>query len=322
MDASSIISYPGKLNEVLFAFFEALGADAGSVLWRFFYILVAFLLLFSVYRFRNRKNGLSVKPDFLSSDIFFALVMSVGAVLIRAPSFALSQFSPDDTQALVSTAALARNPIFWSSTDGTTVGPIAYYNLLPSYWIFGVLNFSTTRLFFVIVNIIPAFLFLYFGLKEILRADLARIAIIPLYVCYVMNSGFCLITYNGEIPVFTLFSVAFFFYLRYKNSPEKSYLLFLSALFAGSAPYAKLQCAPIAAAFLLLAATLIYSNCRSCSSVPCYFAFPLAFRPNGILLAIIHIKQHLLYEYRNGLAWNFFCMGYCLRHFLAFYRFF
>src|SRR5581483_7984466 len=108
----------------------------------------------------------------------------IGALLFSLFLARLSWFlpllpNPDEAQMLAGAQRLLKDPIFWRSVDGTTVGPLDYLPLLLLRLLGFPLSFATAR-FANVLTLWAAMVFLYLAARILMPEWASRLSVLPL----------------------------------------------------------------------------------------------------------------------------------------------
>lgn len=162
--------------------------------------------------------------------------------------------SADESQQIAGALTLARHPLFWSSIDGGTAGPLDYFALLPLHLLGVPEDFFCARLTGLLL--ITAALV---GLRQALRAlygeTAARVGCLPVlsFFAFAMEADF--LHYSTEHVPLALFAIAAGLLARLHRvagAASRSLMIWLGVVL-GSMPWAKLQAAPLGVALGVLA---------------------------------------------------------------------
>jgi hypothetical protein len=219
--------------------------NAPTVYWLTGYMLAGIVIIAAMY-----------KP--VPEKIFICLSILL-LIFMRLPVIVFNrELNPDESQMLSHAITLFRDPLYWRSVDGTTIGPLDNY-LLVVPQIFGFqLNYISARIIGIICSC-GSLLFLFFTLKNWFGSVTARTAIIfPLvFLSFTQERDF--VHYSSEqLPVFLLsLSIWLLSRLTEHSASLKRNALFLGFT-AGCIPFAKLQAVPQAIVVVLVALWICY----------------------------------------------------------------
>lgn len=164
-------------------------------------------------------------------------------------------WNPDESEMLAGALKLRHYPIFWRDVDGNSHGPVNQFPLvLPALLGFRI-DYTSAR---VLGNLmIVAMLFcLHRTIAKWASERAARFCVLPGWAFFIFNQEPEIAQYTTEIPSCLLLAAGSFFAIRlWRRRPSLSRAaVFLVGLLVGAAPFAKLQCAPLAVWILGLAA--------------------------------------------------------------------
>jgi hypothetical protein len=157
------------------------------------------------------------------------------------------ELNPDESQLIAGALTLWHDPVFWRSLDGGTAGPLDYYPLMPAGLFSGLTAYAIARLTALTV-VWGTLLFVGETLAAAANVAVARIALLPALAFYAFTTNPDFTHCSTELIPLLLLAAAACAIVRYTAEPSRSRLWFLAVLL-GSVPFAKLQAAPIAAAF-------------------------------------------------------------------------
>jgi len=195
----------------------------------------------------------------LVPERFFICLSILLLIFMRLPVIVFNQeLNPDESQMLSHAITLFKDPLYWRSVDGTTIGPLDNYLLVIPRILGFQLNYISARLIGIICSC-GSLLFLFFAVKNWFGSTTARTALIfPLvFLSFTQEKDF--VHYSSEqLPVFLL-SLSLWLLSRItENSGSlKRNALFLG-LIAGCIPFAKLQAVPQAILVVLVALWVCY----------------------------------------------------------------
>lgn len=187
--------------------------------------------------------------------------VAVAAVLLawRWPFLlAATEFNPDESQLIAGAMALARDPVFWRSVDGTTSGPLNYYPLVPIAWLGLPLDFFTGRMAGLAMVFGGCW---FFHRTLVLETDevVARLGLVPVVVFFATTLDLDFLQYSSEHVSLILAPLALWLIARHRAGHGR-WNLGAAAFALGALPWAKLQAAPISAALLLWIAALAWRS--------------------------------------------------------------
>lgn len=219
--------------------------NSPTVYWLAGYMLAGIVILAGAFRL-------------VSERIFIALSILL-LIFMRLPVIVFNQeLNPDESQMLSHAITLFRDPLYWRSVDGTTIGPLDNY-LLVVPRIFGFqLDYISAR-FIGIICSCGSLLFLFFTLKNWFGSVTARTAIIfPLvFLAFTQERDF--VHYSSEqLPVFLLSLSIWLLSRLTEHSGSLKRTAFFLGFIAGCIPFAKLQAVPQAIVVVLVALWICY----------------------------------------------------------------
>src|SRR3974377_1528337 len=130
MAENKIIDYPGNLYNFAFDIIHNSGYIS-KLTWSL--LGFAFVLILCYLTYRHYKNSLTenkklIKYSSFDSTFFFLAVVSLGIILLRFPTFGVTELNVDESEWIAGAATLIKDPRFWYSVNGTTSGPL---NIFP-----------------------------------------------------------------------------------------------------------------------------------------------------------------------------------------------
>ena len=239
-------NYPGSICTGIYNAIN-IAPTAFRIGWE---LLFAFMVLFlSVVTYFKMKYPDRIKNfkrfKWLFSPAFFIVVLCLAVFLLRLPNMILPRLDVDEEQWIVAGISYFRGAVFWQSITGNTSGPLIFSLPLIMLPIDG-LNYTTIRLFGMLVCILPATYMIWKTLKFLYGDIAAQISIISLFVFLASINEGEFIAYNSEHLPMMLTSMAIYLLFRmiYKTSASVRYILLLG-LVLGIIPYSKLQIMPL-----------------------------------------------------------------------------
>lgn len=195
----------------------------------------------------------------LVSERIFICLSILLLIFMRLPVIVFNkELNPDESQMLSHAITLFRDPLYWRSVDGTTIGPLDNYLLVVPRLLGFQLSYTSARLIGVFCSC-GSLLFLFFTLKNWFGNAAARTAFIfPLvFLSFTQEKDF--VHYSSEqLPVFLLsLSLWLLSKITTHSGSLTSNALFLG-LTAGIIPFAKLQAVPQAISIVLCASWVCY----------------------------------------------------------------
>ncbi|KAA6439584.1 hypothetical protein FEM33_11570 [Dyadobacter flavalbus] len=219
--------------------------NAPIVYWFAGYILAEIVIAAGVFR-------LVPERVFICLSILLLVFMRLPVIVFNR------ELNADESQMLSHAITLFRDPLYWRSVDGTTIGPLDNYLLVVPRILGFQLNYISARLIGILCSC-GSLLLLFFTLKNWFGNVTARTAFIfpLLFLSFTQEKDF--VHYSSEqLPVFLL-SLSMWLLSRITNHSGslKWNALFLG-LTAGTIPFAKLQAVPQAIVTVLAAFWVCY----------------------------------------------------------------
>ena len=205
---------------------------------KYYFLLTYFLTFVLLYfaLFSRRQVNISI---FLILLVVLFFLCRVFVILFNR------QLNPDESQMITQALTLREYPIVWKSVDPTTGGPLLSYMLiLPTFFGFG-FDYINAH-FLAAVYLAGAMVFTFLAAKNWYGPRVAQISILPVLIIlsFTINAEF--LHYSSELLSILLISIALYFYSAITLQAKQTKLLcFLTGLFLGCVPFAKLQAAPI-----------------------------------------------------------------------------
>jgi hypothetical protein len=184
-------------------------------------------------------------------EMVFALVILTVLLAWRAPAlFSPAELNPDESQLAAGALTLAKDPVFWRSVDGTTSGPLNFYVLMPLLALDGLPVLFATRL----TGLLLVWLSLVLSFALLRRAagfPAAVFGFLPAWLFFSLTTDIDFVHYSSEHASLALIAAAglLLWTSRSKTGVPRGWRWLLAGFCAGLLPWAKLQTAPIAAAF-------------------------------------------------------------------------
>ncbi|WP_415908512.1 hypothetical protein [Oleiharenicola sp. Vm1] len=176
---------------------------------------------------------------------------------------AASEFNPDESQIIAGAMALAHDPVFWRSVDGTTSGPLNYYPLVPIAWLDLPMDFFTGRLAGLLM-VGGGCVALYRALAHLSDEAMARIGVLPVVLFFATAIDPDFVHYSSEHVILLLAPISLWLIARSRTSAHGgAWNLRAAAVAAGAIPWAKLQGVPLALVLLLWIAWLAWVSAVS-----------------------------------------------------------
>ncbi|RRB02573.1 hypothetical protein EHT25_19170 [Larkinella rosea] len=171
--------------------------------------------------------------------------------------------NPDESQTITQAITLLRDPIYWASVDGTTIGPVnSYLLLIPS--IFGFpLDYIGAR----VVGLGLILLSLYFfskGLRLFMPEKTYRLVLLGLSIFFGWTVWYDFLHYTSELSSLPILTGCFYMVSAILTGRKHSVSwYFVLGIVAGIIPYCKLQSVPILAGPIIITYTYIFAQRRN-----------------------------------------------------------
>lgn len=192
---------------------------------------VTLLLLASLARLRGRPV----------QDRYFLLLLACVVVAGRWPQLIRLEIDADESQALAGALALARDPVFFRSVDGTTHGPFLYYALLLPHLLGLPLDYGLARAVGLGCDV-AALLLTYLAARRLAGPERAGLAAVPAALLLAGTCEHFMVSYGSEnVPNLLLSLATWLLCVR-----PRGWFGWLGLLL-GALPYAKLQVVPLGA---------------------------------------------------------------------------
>lgn len=207
--------------------------------------------------------GLYQRPFFLVARdrIFFGWSLLL-LFISRLPSILYAgELNTDESQMITHALTLLQNPVYWSSVDGTTIGPIDCYILMwPAA--FGLpITYLTARLTGTLL-IGLALWYLFAAWRLVVPPVSARLGLVLLVLFFSYTTHFDFLHYSSELVSLCLLAVSWHYLIHFWLRTDFSLFRhnwLIAGLLIGCVPFAKLQCVPPAA---LMAMGLVWALFR------------------------------------------------------------
>lgn len=225
---------------------------------------------------------------------FFLLAVAAFALLYGRWSSIIFPISlnPDEVQAAANTLRILSDGLNWDSLDGTTVGPL---NSIILMWpkIIGLdvtLAFTRLTAYFILALVCVV---VYLTIRIFLNRWVTVLCCAPLVFFYAYTKSPEFLHYSSELFPLLILCIANFLVISNLHNPGRlfSIKIFVVGVLLGSAPFAKIQAAPIAF-FIGAFAFLLILFCNSARQknifllligsliVPTFFFAPLIISEN------------------------------------------
>jgi hypothetical protein len=193
---------------------------------------------------------------------FFYLIAVVSVfIIMRLPIVCLnSEINVDESSMITNALTLLRDPIYWRSVDGTTIGPLSIYLLIiPKIFGFQI-DYTSTRIIGILCTIGSLLLFFY-TIKIWFGNRTARISLLlpTIFLSFTQEPDF--VHYSSEqLSVFLLNFCLFLVAFISSNKVVSYSSIYLLGFIAGILPFAKLQGLPQAFILILAGIFITYLN--------------------------------------------------------------
>lgn len=216
--------------------------------------------------------------------------------------------NPDEAQAMANTLRMKAFGYSWNASDGTTVGP---YNAIVLSWpyLFGWdVTFSTARLSaFILLTCI--FIITFYTLKQACGRFIAVLFSLPLLIHNALTENFNFLHYSSEtLPLFLLVignAIAISLYQNKYTFRINSFLVFLSGLVLGAAPFSKIQSGPIALFIGIFILYSIFKLTTDRKKILSLLFISSSLLPGLALLLPLVINNNLTDFYNSYIQWTF-----------------
>ena len=220
--------------------------NSPPVYWFIGYALAAFVVFSAFF-----------KP--ISTRIYIISAVLL-LIFMRLPVIVFNrELNPDESQMLSHAITFFKDPVYWRSVDGTTIGPLDNYLLAIPRLLGFQINYTSGR----VMGLLCAgwaLIFLFHSLKNWFGVAIARkISVVPvLFLAFTQEVDF--VHYSSEqLPVFLLSVCIWLLSRATVNVGNLKNNLYFLGLTAGAIPFAKLQAVPQA---LVLAAAGLWVSCQ------------------------------------------------------------
>ncbi|SKC10797.1 hypothetical protein [Dyadobacter psychrophilus] len=212
--------------------------NSPPIYWFIGYALAAFVVFSAFFRPISTRI-------YIISAILLLIFMRLPVIVFNR------ELNPDESQMLSHAITLFKDPVYWRSVDGTTIGPLDNYLLVIPRLLGFQINYTSGRAMGLICAG-GALLMLFYSLKNWFGASVARkILLVPLlFLAFTQEIDF--VHYSSEqLPVLLLSICVWLLSRATQSLGNERTNLYLLGLAAGAIPFAKLQAVPQA---LVLAA--------------------------------------------------------------------
>ncbi|MGA0555138.1 hypothetical protein ACO2Q8_00680 [Larkinella sp. VNQ87] len=211
------------------------------------------------------------------------------------------QINPDESQMLTQAITLEYDPVFWSSVDGTTSGPINSFLILLIKYIGFPFNYTTLHI--AALGFICICLFMtYNTVRMFFNYKVAYLSLLIIYSFFFFTNHKDFNHFASELPSVTLMTIAIYLLtLIYTSDKSLSWTYYLLAVLCCLIPLAKLQGGPIAFLYLFYSIICLVKHNKLFG---CKISLIIALG-SGLLTVIGSL---LFYLYVNDLLTDFFVM--------------
>ena len=212
--------------------------NSPPVYWFIGYALAAFVVFTAFFKPVSTRI-------YLISAVILLTFMRLPVIVFNR------ELNPDESQMLSHAITLFKDPVYWRSVDGTTIGPLDNYLLVIPKLLGFQINYTSGRVMGLICSG-AALLLLFYTLRNWFGAVIARkISVIPfLFLAFTQEVDF--VHYSSEqLPVLLLAVCVWCLSRVTVNLGSLKSNLYFLGFAAGAIPFAKLQAVPQA---LVLAA--------------------------------------------------------------------
>ena len=245
------------------------------------FVFSKLLFLFLVVFLTIILNGFQQHNKVTWTNYAWFSLLFIFTFILHIPVFSIPHIHIDESQHIAEGITLAKNPVFWKSVDGTTVGPIAIYLVAGIKWLGIPVYFHTIRILNLLLwFIVTIFIYRIFHLK--FNANKSRIYTLPIFIIYPFFFHRNYIAYNGEISAILLLTIVSFLIISFFKTSNRSFLLWTGGLLV-LIPFAKLQAG--LAAFLIGFYLLIKLR-KNFSSIKALIS--------GVLIPVVLIAAYLI----------------------------
>jgi hypothetical protein len=203
-----------------------------------------------------------IRPETRPCSLWCSALV-IGSMLLawRWPwLLAATEFNPDESQLIAGAMALARDPIFWRSVDGTTSGPLNFYALAPLGWLGLPLDYFTERAIGLLM-VAGGCTALYRAVALVHSEVCARLGTLPVIVFFALSLDPDFIHYSSEHVTLLLAPVSLWLIVRTtQGCAGGAWNLRAAAFAAGAIPWAKMQGVPVALVLLLTIAWIAWRS--------------------------------------------------------------
>ncbi|MCF0065411.1 hypothetical protein MUK70_24420 [Dyadobacter chenwenxiniae] len=205
--------------------------NSPPVYWFIGYALAAFVVFSAFFKPIPTKI-------YLASAILLLIIMRLPVIVFNR------ELNPDESQMLSHAITFFKDPVYWRSVDGTTIGPLDNYLLAIPRLLGFQINYTSGRIMGLLCSG-GALLLLFYSLKNWFGAAIARkISVVPiLFLAFTQEVDF--VHYSSEqLPVLLLAVCVWCLSKATSNLGNLKSDLYFLGLAAGTIPFAKLQAVP------------------------------------------------------------------------------
>lgn len=197
--------------------------------------------------------------------LLFLLASAAVLLFKRLPAVVFNrELNADESQMLSHALTLYRDPVYWRSVDGTTIGPLDSFVLVIPRLLGYQIDYTSGRAVGLVCTGL-ALLFFYLSVKNWYGDPTARVALLLPLLFLSFTQNFDFVHYSSEqLPVFLLAAVLWLFSKLSMETHTKRITTYgyLVGFIAGMIPFAKLQGAPQAVVLCLCAFWICFQTFR------------------------------------------------------------
>jgi len=270
------------------------------ILFIIFLVLASSPIIISMFRKSKIKS-------LLLSDITFIFSLIAFILASRWPCFLPKMLNPDESHMIAGAMKLLKDPVFWRSVDGITIGPLTYCPLLTTALLGLRLEYASARmvgLFLIIISSVC----LFYSLRYIYGNVTARLSIIPVVttIAFMMEQNY--VQYTSENVAIAILSVALLMLCKlYSNGLifNKRSIFFLGFII-GLVPFAKLQAVPMALSISLITIHILWIRRQSIAQfLRNFYVFLLG----SVLFPVLTMLYIIVFS-----LWDVFWRSYILQN--------
>jgi hypothetical protein len=208
---------------------------------------------------RTRQLSESHFGRFLMADLAYVFFLASFIFAGRWPGLLPPELNADESQFLAGAQKLFYDPVYWRAVDVGTSGPLNIYPLMLPALLGMKPEYASARCLALLLVVVSC-LSLYFSIKQLYGTVVARLALLPVVTTFALMTARDYVHYSSEHVPMAILSLSLYLICRLASASgsvnQKSVLLI--GLMLGSAPYAKLQAAPMAAALACICLHVIW----------------------------------------------------------------